>query len=156
MRTTPLSRLGLSALGLLTLFAPSCDSLGPERSELERARALWEANGPSDYVYTVERLCFCGYRGPARVTVEDGAVVSIVYLADDEPPVELTEELFPTVDGLFDILEDAIARDAHSISATYDPEMGVPVEFFIDYQENVADEELGMRVTEAVTVLGGS
>ncbi len=57
---------------------------------------------------------------------------------------------------MFDVLEDAIARDAHSISATYDPDTGVPVEFFIDYQENVADEELGMRVTEPVTALGGS
>lgn len=156
MRTTTPSRLALSALGFLTLLAASCDSLGPERSELERARALWEASGPSDYVYAVERLCFCGYRGPARVTVEGGAVVSVVDLAEDEPPIEPTEELFPSVDGLFDILEDAIARDAHSISATYDPDTGVPVEFFIDYQENVADEELGMQVTEPVTALGGS
>ncbi|MEX2473402.1 MAG: DUF6174 domain-containing protein [Gemmatimonadota bacterium] len=153
MRLTTPSRLGLSALGLLSLLATSCDSLGPERSELERARALWEATGPSDYSYAVERLCFCGYTGPARVTVEDGEVVSVVSLTEQQPPIEPSEDLFPSVDGLFDILEDAMARDAHSITATYDPETGVPVEFFIDYQEFTVDEELGMRVTEGVTPL---
>lgn len=153
MRLTTPSRLGLSALGLLSLLATSCDSLGPERSELERARALWEATGPSDYSYAVERLCFCGYTGPARVTVEDGEVVSVVSLTEQQLPIEPSEDLFPSVDGLFDILEDAMARDVHSITATYDPETGVPVEFFIDYQEFTVDEELGMRVTEGVTPL---
>ncbi|MDZ7778429.1 MAG: DUF6174 domain-containing protein [Gemmatimonadota bacterium] len=49
-----------------------------------------------------------------------------------------------------------LERDAHSISATYDPETGVPIDFFIDYEENVDDEELGMRVTEPVTTLNGA
>ena len=29
---------------------------------------------------------------------------------------------------------------------TYDPESGVPLDVFIDYAENIADEELGFTV----------
>jgi hypothetical protein len=36
---------------------------------------------------------------------------------------------------------------------TYDVETGVPIEFWIDYAENIADEELGFRVTESVASL---
>jgi hypothetical protein len=84
--------------------------------------------------------------------VRDGAVVDVELLSTERPAFEPElAELFPDVDGLFDILEDAFQRGAHSIEATYDPETGVPVEFFIDYIENAIDEELEMRVTEPVT-----
>lgn len=141
--------LGLVTCTLVALSA--CDTLGPVRSDLERARIRWEATGLSDYTYAVRRLCFCTYVGPARVTVENGAVVSVVPLGDEEPPFELDAACFPGVDGLFDILEDAVARDAHSITATYDTVTGVPTSFFIDYEEMTADEELGMEVVEPVT-----
>jgi hypothetical protein len=39
-------------------------------------------------------------------------------------------------------------RDAHEVQVSYDPELGYPTDFSIDYEEQVADEELGMRVTE--------
>lgn len=154
---TPHARSTRNGVLLLTLLALSaCDVVTLGRSELERARALWEATGPDDYTYAVKRLCFCGYLGPVRVTVEDGAVVSIVPVGDEEAPFELTEDYFPGVDGLFDILEDAVERDAHAITATYDPETGVPVSFYIDYEEQAADEELGMEVTEPVSETPGS
>lgn len=154
----PAISIRTAVLGFLipTLVALSaCDTLGPVRSDLERARIRWEATGPSDYSYAIRRLCFCAYTGPARVTVENGVVVSVVPLGDEEPPFELDAELFPGVDGLFDILEDAVARDAHSITATYDSVTGVPSAFFIDYEEFIADEELGMEVVEPVTPSAG-
>ena len=142
---------GLTILSVVA-FA-GCDALEPERSDLERARLRWETTGPSDYTYVIRRLCFCAYVGPVRVTVENDAVVSVVPTGPEEPPFELDEASFPGVDGLFDILEDAVERDAHSITATYDTVTGVPLEFFIDYMEFAVDEELGMEVTEPVTPL---
>lgn len=156
MSRRPLLRLAVP-LAIVTLRASACSShLGPERTDLERNRELWEATGPATYVYGVERLCYCGMRGPARVTVENGEVVSVVLVEAEEdlPLSEATAELFPGVDGLFDILEDAIERNAHAIDVTYDPRNGVPLEFFIDYLENAVDEELGMRITEPVMTLG--
>jgi len=148
--TLPLVLVGLSA------SACASDHLGPQRTDLERNRERWEATRPDRYVYAVERLCFCLMRGPARVTVENDEVVSVLLVDPEEgaSPSQAGEGLFPDVDGLFDILEDALERDAHGIEVTYDPATGAPLEFFIDYLENAIDEELGMRVTEPVTPLG--
>lgn len=140
----------------LPLAACSDSGFGPQVRELEQNRAKWEASGPADYVYAVERLCFCGFFGAARVTVENGEAVSAVWVDPEGQSVAPTTDLFPSVDGLFDILEDAFARNAHSIDVTYDSTTGVPTAFQIDYLEFVADDELGMRITEPVTELPGS
>lgn len=123
--------------------------------ELERNDEIWASLEPSMYAYGVERLCFCGVeaRGPVRVAVSGGQVVDRTYIESNAPVPSSFEDLFPSVEGLFDILRDAIARDAHVIEVTYDVETGVPIDFWIDYAENIADEELGFRVTESVASL---
>jgi hypothetical protein len=122
-------------------------------TELERARRRWEAWRPETYAYAVERLCFCGskYRGPARVHVRGDSVMARVYVDSGEPVSATFAGAFPSVEGLFEILVDAYERHAHAVRVTYDPESGVPVDFWIDYQEMAADEETGVRVTESVT-----
>jgi len=143
---------------LLTAIAPAflgwgCYDVGPEQAELERARARWAAVGPSSYTYGLERICFCPPVGPARITVEAGEVVSVEWL---EPSPEWSQpqaEWYPSVDGLFQLIDAALAQRAHSVQVTYDPTNGVPLELYIDYSEQIADEELGMRVTEPVTPL---
>lgn len=130
-----------------------CGTTDPGMSdfqELVRNRSRWEQTGPDTYRYAVRRDCFCGEaaRGPVRVTVIGGSVPERVYVDSGEAvPAELTA-LFPTVDGLFDALVDAYERDAFRVDVEYDPGTGVPVSIFMDYQENVADEELGFAVTE--------
>ncbi len=123
--------------------------------ELDRNKALWERVRPSKYVFDVERLCFCGVeaRGPVRVEVSAGRVSVRTYVDSREPVPSTYESLFPSVDGLFELLVDAMERDAHQIEVTYDRETGVPIDLWIDYVENVADEELGFRVTGSVRQL---
>jgi hypothetical protein len=135
------------------LAATACSDLGFDvrsLTELERAEARWERSGPESYVYAVQRICFCLVEetGPVRVRVEDGVAVEWTYVASGDPLPQTARARFPTVDGLFDILRDAYAEDAHDIVVSYDPHLGYPSEFSIDYDEQVADEELGMRVTE--------
>jgi len=149
------SARGILAVVLAAAFLSTCDTLGlgdGPRDELARNRELWARIGPSAYEYGLERLCFCGEasRGPIRVTVEAGVVVERVYVRSGEPVPGSLDDLFPVVDGLFDILEDAFEQDAFQIDVTYDPETGVPIDFRIDYAENIADEELGYTVTESV------
>lgn len=130
----------------------SCDSQGPGIAfleELSRSRARWSSVGPSDYTYAVERHCFCGFAvTPVRVTVSDGVVTERRFVESGELiPAEI-DVLFPSVDGLFEVLFDAVERDAYSIKATFDPDTGVPLVIAIDYEFNVSDEELGFLVTE--------
>ncbi|MDA0329187.1 MAG: DUF6174 domain-containing protein [Gemmatimonadetes bacterium] len=153
MSIRPLGGAGIVFGGAILLG--SCGTLGLGSSvldELERNQERWERVAPAAYQYAVERLCFCGLeaRGPVRVTVVGSAVSSRVYVDSGDPVPANFGESFPTVPGLFDILRDAIDRDAHEIRVTYDPETGVPIDFWIDYLEMAIDEELGIRVTEAV------
>jgi hypothetical protein len=136
------------------LGATACSDLGLDvrsLTDLERAEARWDRSGPASYVYAVQRICFCLVEetGPIRVRVEDGVAVEWTYVATGNPLPDAARPRFPTVDGLFDILREAYAADAHDVRVSYDPDLGYPTEFSIDYEEQVADEELGMRVTEA-------
>ncbi len=151
----PRSALVLLLLGALT----ACSDQGPELPgllELERNARLWSRTRPANYEYAVERLCFCGTeaRGPVHVSVEANQVLDRTYVGTGNPVPATLAPLFPDVDGLFDLLREAILEGAHEIRVTYDPGTGVPVDFWIDYRANVADEELGMRVTERVEAAG--
>ncbi len=136
-----------------------CGDFGVEADrlrEIDRNRDLWDTQGLLTYRYAVERLCFCGLAGPVRVAVEnDVATTRVFVLSGDTVPAEQAE-WYPTVDGLFALLFDAARRNAHDIEVVYDPATGVPLDIFIDYQQNVADEELGFRVTEVPAPLSAT
>ncbi len=140
-----------SALPLALLLA-GCSDQGPEdlglHAEVEANRVLWVALRPADYVYEIERLCFCGVeaRGPVEVTVTDGHVVARAFTdGGGDVPADFAS-LFPAADGLFDIIADALDRDAHEVRVTWDDQTGLPVDFWIDYIEFAVDEEVGYRI----------
>ncbi len=120
------------------------------RSEIERSRLLWSTVEPDSYEYVLERICFCGEeaRGPVRVRVENGSIDELRYTMPDLPVDSSLWSLFPDVDGLFDLLENALDRDAAQIDAIFDPDWGIPVDLFIDYSREIADEEVGFVVRE--------
>lgn len=118
---------------------------GPQA--LAASRARWEAQRPGDYRFTYTRSCFCPpqYRGPFDVTVRGGAVADVAYEGEGEPiDRPLTE--YQTVDDLFALIAEAYARDAARVDATYDPTTGQPTEVYIDYNEQMADEEVGFTI----------
>jgi hypothetical protein len=141
-----------TSLAFLVLALAACSDLGPTADglagEVAAQRRIWEAWRPESYTYDVERLCFCAVeaRGPVRVVVREGQVLSRRYVEGERPVSEDYLELFPGVEGLFDVLADAAARDAHQVQVTWDPVRGAPQDFWIDYDARVADEELGFRI----------
>jgi hypothetical protein len=142
-------------LAVLCPLVLACGSLGPDDehlTDLEANQARWETLGPGSYVYAVERLCFCSPEslGPVRVRVEDGVAVEHVYVDSGLAVPSAIAVGFPTVDGLFELIRSAIDADAFEVRATYDQGLGVPLDFWIDYNEMLADDELGMLVTEVV------
>jgi len=124
--------------------------------DLAEARARWEGVGPESYEFAVLRSCFCPkeWRGPVRVAVSSGVAVDWTYVDEGTAVPESLQPHFPTVAGLFDVLEDAYERQAETVRVTYDAETGAPVEIWIDYQSNVADEELGFTIVESVHSVG--
>jgi hypothetical protein len=139
---------------LLPLLLSACDAVGPddvwevERDRLERNAELWSSTQPAHYAFFLERLCFCGTEVTARVRIDvlNGAVVSRTY-ADGRPVPSQWQDLFPTMEGVFQILREALDREAFEFEAQYDPDRGYPRTAAIDYVENAVDEELGLRLT---------
>jgi len=142
------------AILLLACSALACSDLGPRasdlRDEVARNRARWESVGPATYVYEVAHSCFCPVEavGPVRVEVEAGAVVARTYVQSGAPVDTTFADLFPAVDGLFDVLERAIEQDADDIQVTWDRDRGVPLQISIDYLKEAVDEEEGYSVVD--------
>lgn len=143
---------------LPTVAAVSCGSIGPDEAALEREirdhRAAWVRSRPSSYVYEVERSCFCAEDGRGPVTVQvAGTTVTRTYTSDGRTVTASLADLFPTVDGLFEFLLDALDRGAAQVNVTWDPQGDLPLEMWVDYDEGIADEEVGFRVAMLPTPL---
>jgi hypothetical protein len=87
--------------------------------------------------------CFCPQE-EVIIEVENAQIVSVVD-AESQQPIEDVSQ-YKTVDGLFDFLQDALNDRPHDFSASYDPGQGFPTSAFIDYEAQVADEELGFEL----------
>ena len=140
-------------VGALTLAG--CALTGPEdlrdeQRELNRSRRQWEAAAIEDYRLVARRLCYCGTEviEPVVVEVSGGEPVSRTYQATGQPVPEQFEELWPTMDGVFAIVQNAIDREAHRIDVEYDPALGFPTSIAIDYLEHAIDEEMRFDVIE--------
>lgn len=144
-----------AALGLAAvLWAGACGwgpyGPGDGPDDLEEARLLWEARGPDSYVFTYELNCFCAGPGnpPARITVTDGEVTGAVLPSRDRQVPEDELAGYPTVSDLFEDVGEWLDRDPASARTEFDAELGHPVDVFVDFRPNVADEELGFRVRD--------
>jgi hypothetical protein len=131
---------GCSVLGL---------SNGADRDRLNDERRAWNAQHISSYSYTYRAGCFCppSVTDSVRIVVRHDTIASMTYIDSGLPVEPNVRSLFHTIPGLFDLLEDALDRDADDFRVTYDARYHFPSDANIDYMKNAADEELGFRVT---------
>jgi hypothetical protein len=144
-----LACLTFACLAAAAVTVGACDGpTAPER-QLQAARLKWERTRPAAYTITVARFCFCTQEGsgPVIVSVRDGVVESRTYVDNGAAVAPTDAGNFPTVDGLFEVIEDAHRQEADAINASYDPARGFPVFISIDYVREMADEELSYRTT---------
>ncbi|PAP74315.1 hypothetical protein B1759_17940 [Rubrivirga sp. SAORIC476] len=136
MRALPL------ILGLLLVAGCDTDPIvGGEaltRGQVEAARASFVASGADSYVLRYAIDCFCP-PNEVEVRVADGAVADVSWTSYEAAPL--------TVLGLYDLVLDAYRQDAALVRATVSAtEPRVPADIWIDYDEAIADEEIGYRV----------
>ena len=128
---------------LSTAFAAACGIFEPEDvDELGDARLRWELLGFTSYEYRLTRFCFCITR-PYLIRVIDGRVVEV---RDAETGVVQPDyDWAETVPELFDMIVDAMDRDAESLVVEYHPQLGYPTQISIDYEAMIADDEITVR-----------
>lgn len=125
-----------------------------QRQNLSQARLFWAGKSVDSYSYIVELQCFCAPADqlrPVLVTVEDGVPTSLLYYHTNPalrtPAPASVFGPYDTVEELFDIIDDAIDRDAERLQVGYDPQYGFPDFANIDY-ENGGSEQILFVVTE--------
>jgi hypothetical protein len=122
------------------------------RADLRVQRERWAAQRILDYQLTLSRSCFCSPEGAGLVvlTVLEGEPVQWQYFLSGDLIAPEWRAVFPTVEGLFDFVEDAIDRGAESIEVRYDEDLGLPTTIRIDYRLAAVDEEIAYEVEKII------
>lgn len=134
------------------LLLGACASPTTPENDLAYYRTLWENQHLTDYTFDVSRVCHCQFVGDVRVTVKDGVITGVTELASE---VAREPDTFRTIDGLFDLVQDAYDRDAHEVRVEFDSGRGYPTRIWIDYVQMMADEEMDFTLLGDVTALAG-
>ncbi len=145
----------LVLFGIAGALAGCSDPLGPERDTFEENLGKWLAASIDSYTYRYQLNCFCGGPGirPVDIQVENGIVVAVSFPGGG-PPEAFPLDDYPTVAELFANVSEALDREPFSVRVMYDGALGYPRDFFADFEENVADEELGFLASN-LTPAGG-
>jgi hypothetical protein len=149
---------GLGPIGALllgvALLAPAAEGeVVDPQAALDANRARWDAANVPDYQYRMQRGCFCApeLTEPGIVKVRDGAIQSV----ESPDGLSLLDPAdYLTIDGLFDVIQDAIDAGADAFQVTYDETFGVPISISVDYLLPAADDEISYSATELVVGTG--
>ena len=117
-------------------------------AQLLRAQSRWARNGFPNYTYRAAWTCFClrEYVALVDVNVVDGRVTNVSFAEPGFTGEVPSPERFGPVGELFQFVQDAIERGSARIDAKFHPELGYPVKVFVDFDERLANEEMGFTV----------
>jgi hypothetical protein len=141
----------MKALLLAALVTAACSDTHPDPTT-EREQFATEVGG--NYSFTFSRSCEClpETAGPFRIYVTGDSVDNATDLEGNAIDAEIIAQL-PTIDDIFQRIEDAETEGAASIDVVYDPGDGYPTSVNIDYSEEIADEEYTVTVSNVEPTL---
>ncbi|CAD7697858.1 unnamed protein product [Ostreobium quekettii] len=126
-------------------FLPQTPTGGPsaQAEELANARALWAAQGSTDYVMRFQRsaLFFEPFFEPVIVTVEGAVVTEVVLEGSGAAPQGSNADGILTVVEVFDVIESSLKDPVAVVTVVYDPATGAPndVDISADPSSNIQD-----------------
>ena len=137
---------------VLLVAAGACSSStdpSDETQALALSRARWYGSGIADYQFTIARLCECTPEsvGPVVVEVRDGQVAERKYASGSTVDPQYAD-LFTDVPGLFELIDEAIRRDAAGLAVRYNSAYGYPESIQIDWVAGTVDDEVSYRITD--------
>ena len=117
--------------------------------EISEARARWDASAIADYDFVLQRSAFtpAHLAEPVTLLVRNRQVVSRVYVNSGLPVAAQNATWWPSIDGLFDILEAARDQNAAVLQVQFDAARGFPTQANIDSHPGLADDEHAFTVT---------
>ncbi len=133
--------LFLLFLGLFSLTG--CDALQQTTNtkSYEVAANKWKANNLTDYEFVWEKSCFCAFRGPSIIVVENNKVTKVLDPETRQPRTGVEIEWFQTIDDLMDWIEETSAQKPELLKVAYDNTYGFPISIEFDGSKMIADDE---------------
>ncbi len=122
------------------------DPFEEERRALEENRSKWNKAGISAYAFQFQRICFCLDELTRKVTliVNNNWIQSYRYTSDDTEVDTPYKQYFLSIDQLFTLIEDAMARGVFTLDVSYDPDLGFPTSISIDEIPCAVDDEFAI------------
>lgn len=80
------------------------------------------------------------------IEVRNGVTTSITYADSGQPADAELFKKYNTIPKLFNVIRDAIARKAYNLTVKYDPTLGYPTQINIDYDSQIADDEVFLTI----------
>jgi hypothetical protein len=140
---------------VMALILAGCSAAGSalgSQSEIEQNMEKWQDANISHYRYNLFISCFCIFveNMPLVIEVQDGNVVSMEYQNGKEIDPSLLElfEKYATIERIFTEVEAGLNGTADSVVVKYDETYGFPAEVTIDVEEQAADDELYLTISD--------
>jgi hypothetical protein len=132
----------------------SQDELDWLQAELNANIEKWRQAGLSDYTFEFRVNCFCptSITAPVRINVQDATTLESVSYVETGEPVTEDLDLYLTVGGMFDMIQEAIDMRVASLTVSYEPELGYPTNVFVDRDFMMADEERGFAASNLESI----
>ena len=124
---------------------------GDLQEELDSHRTMWDVAGITDYRIQFQRLCLnCSvdFLVPVHITVRDGVIEEVTDVDTGQPVDPEIVGTFPTIDQVFDLIQDAIDQDAAQIDVTYDEVLGFPSDADIDLSRSQFNDDVGFEIRD--------
>jgi hypothetical protein len=147
-----MKNLTLIVMALVLAGCSAMDSALGSQSEIEQNKEKWQDAGISHYRYNLFISCFCVFTQdmPLIIEVQDGEVVSMEFQSGNEIDPSLLElfEKYATIDRVFTEVEAGLNGGADNVVVTYDPTYGFPTQVTLDFEEQVADDEIYLTLSD--------
>ncbi|MCK5727240.1 MAG: hypothetical protein KAH22_10485 [Thiotrichaceae bacterium] len=140
---------------VLALLFVSCSTPKPSeyslsaQGMLDKHRALWKKTNIRDYRYEFQRSCFClhDFTKPVLIRVKNKTVVDARFKDNNKPLSNKFKDNRQTMNKMFDTIQQAINKKAYNIKVRYNSRYGYPESVTVDYNQQMADEELYLKAS---------
>ncbi|WP_207420767.1 DUF6174 domain-containing protein [Desertivirga brevis] len=131
---------------LTTSFSCKVEGIGSDKMDTMREnRWKWIKSAIFDYEVDESLNCFCVIAGKHHLVVVDDHVVSATNSQGEA--VANPAQHFKTIDQLFKFIEESLKKNPARADITYDSTYGYPKSIYIDFDERMADEEMGYELS---------
>lgn len=138
----------------MTLVLAACTAVGSamgNQSEIDQNKEKWQDANISHYRYNLFLSCFCAFTEdmPLIIEVQDGNVVSMEFQSGKEIDPSLLElfNKYATLDRILAEVEAGLNGAADNVIVKYEPTYGFPTEVTLDVEQQAADDELYLTIS---------